>query len=356
MPVIPTNLDRTATYRSAVTLEYYAWLIGYSECAMFGVFNPDSYVDDACRDIWTLDQRNYLLRYFTEAQEELENETKRLFMPTWITGNYYDTGNERLTDLQTYRRGVYYTKWNNVLKLGKKVETVLGENVIVDYTVDPAVIGVTIDPTKTYDINFIKVLYGGTKLEVNPSNIIYAGDKMVISIPRCRIVAYDRRDNPSSGLQYTDITNFAETVDVIYYETVNEDSLVIARSNCTCELSEETECLEFVTRGLNTVRAVEACFTPCLCEQREIYAGLHYLAGEIKPTVQQMDMIIRLAHSKMPDEPCGCDISQRLWKRDRNIPELLTAERLQCPFGINDGAWIAYKWAQSMKKLRIGHA
>lgn len=308
------NLD----FKSAVTLEQYSWLIGYDECAIHGVYNPDTFVDDACRAIWTQRQRNYIQRYFQEAQEELENETRRLFSPTWITGNLADTGNSRLTDIQTCKVS-YHTKWNNLIAMGRKTlhEIALGE--VIDYTTgDPILIGpIAIDTSIVQDVDFVKVMYPGTTVEINPSKVYIAGTDMYIEIPRCRLVDYDLRDNPVAGLVYSDDSNFQSEVDIVYYYTVDLNSIV--------EFGDGT-------------------------------AGLYYLAGEVIPTTQQIDMIIRLAHSKMPDEPCGCEVAQAFWKRDRNIPEILTAERLQCPFGINDGAWIAWQWAKSMKKLKIGHA
>jgi hypothetical protein len=89
-----------------------------------------------------------------------------------------------------------------------------------------------------------------------------------------------------------------------------------------------------------------------LCNCRPQLVRLNYLAGADVLTRQAEDAIIRLAHSKMPQEPCGCDVVKRLWGRDRNVPEVLTAERLNCPYGLNDGAWIAFQFAQSMKVYR----
>lgn len=355
--IIPTTINEQGTYRSAVTLELYARAVQYSECAIYGVDKVDDRdKDNQCRDIWTLEQRNYILRYLTEAQVELENETKRLYSPTWITGSIYDTGNDRLTDIQTYQN-VFYTKWNNVVALGRKVSTTLEAGAAVDYLTSPdyGIITVAVDPTATFDVNFIRVYYPNTEIEINPSSITYAAGTMTIVVPRCRVVEFDLRDNPAYGLLYTDDTNFQATVDVVYLTTVNSDSIVKSISKCTCTPGESTGCLQFLTRGVNVVEEVSPCLDTCLCGNREISAGLYYLAGEIVPTQQEIDMIIRLAHSKMPTEPCGCEIAQRLWQRDRNIPEFPSQERLDCPFGINDGAWIAWKWAQTLNKPRFGY-
>lgn len=301
-------------YVSAVTLEQYATLTGYSECAMYGVYNPDTFVQDECRSIWTLEQRNYIQRYFQEAQIELENETNRLFSPTWITGNISDTGNDRLTDFQTCKNS-YYTKWNRLIAMGRKQVINLQLSATVDHTVDPAKISIAVNPSVIKDINFVKVYYPNTEIEINPSNVFVIGSTLYIEIPRCRLVEFSLRNNDGSGLLYADITNFQTNVDVVYLTTQDVNSVM-----------------------------------PC-----DYGVGLWYLAGEIVPTVQQTDMIIRLAHSKAPEMPCGCPIGQSAWVRDRNIPDILTQERLQCKFGLNDGAWIAWQWCQSMKILRIGH-
>lgn len=316
--IVPSTIDEQITYRSAVSLEHYARAIEYSECQMYGVYNPaeQTGVGDACRDIWTLDQRNYILRYLTEAQVELEDETRRLFSPTWITGNLYDTGNHRLLDVQTYKPAVY-TKWNNVIAQGRKVVYELALSETVDHTSDPALIGpITIDANIVQQLDYVKIFYPGTELEINPSKMYLNGLDLYIEVPRCRMVEYSLRNNPSSGVLYTDVLNFQQEVDIVYWATEDLNSSVML-DNCTL--------------------------------------AMWYLAGEINLTQQQIDMIIRLAHSKMPDEPCGCERAQALWKRDRNIPDILTAERLNNPFGINDGAHIAWRWSQSMKKFQFGY-
>lgn len=310
------NTEQTVTYKSIVSLEQYGALVGYSECAMFGVFSPESRTYDECRDVWTLPQRNYVARYFAEAQQEIEDYIERLLMPTWISGNLYETGNTRLTDVQNCKRA-YSTKWQNLIAMGRQFVVTLELDATIDHTNDPAIIGpISYDPTIVTDFNFVKIYYPDTNIEINPMLIYNIGTNLYIEVPRCRLLRYDLRNNPTNGYNYTVIENFQETVDVVYDAVDPTDSIV-----------------DF---GDGTV-------------------GLWYLAGEIKPTIQQVEMVMRLAHSKMPDEPCGCEISQRLWKRDRNVPEIMTAERLQCPFGLSDGAWIAYKWAQAIKGLKLGH-
>jgi hypothetical protein len=91
----------------------------------------------------------------------------------------------------------------------------------------------------------------------------------------------------------------------------------------------------------------------CLCSRPE-RVRLNYKAGVTSLSYQAEDAILRLAHAKMPEEPCGCDVVQRLWKRDREVPKIVTSERLNNPFGLNDGAWIAWRFAMDLRKVRVG--
>ncbi|MHA2066141.1 MAG: hypothetical protein ACXABY_17355, partial [Candidatus Thorarchaeota archaeon] len=69
---------------------------------------------------------------------------------------------------------------------------------------------------------------------------------------------------------------------------------------------------------------------------------------------QAEDAIIRLANTKMPEDPCGCETAQRLWREDRQRPDPTTVPRLNNPFGMSNGAWAAWKYAQAMKVFRAG--
>lgn len=48
-------------------------------------------------------------------------------------------------------------------------------------------------------------------------------------------------------------------------------------------------------------------------------------------------------------------VVQEMWTRDRNTPDVLTAERLNCSFGFSDGAYIAWRFANAMR-LQMGMA
>ena len=81
-------------------------------------------------------------------------------------------------------------------------------------------------------------------------------------------------------------------------------------------------------------------------------ARLYYLSGLTALSQQMKSALVRLAHTKMPEELCGCDTYTRLWARDRHVPDVLTRERINCPFGMMDGAWEAFKIVQRLKRRK----
>ena len=89
------------------------------------------------------------------------------------------------------------------------------------------------------------------------------------------------------------------------------------------------------------------------CSHNYELVRLNYQAGLRTLDTAMKSALVRLAHARMASEPCGCDIVRRLWERDRKAPDVLSRERLNCPFGPSEGAWVAYKLAQSRKLYRM---
>lgn len=332
---------------SAVRLARYAKIIEYSECAFFGV-NADVNAQYQCREIWTKPQRDTVAKYLAEAQYEIEQETGYPLSPRWIGQGQSD----EYQDWQQIRHKVV-TRFARFIEGGIQATSTIAAGSAVSHVTDPATVGPV--ATTVTDINEIRVYHPGLDVEIDPSSITIVGGNVTIEIPRCRMVKQSVADNPDTGLDYTDLTNFEATVDI---KRVYNDSSVQATlaypSSCT-------GCIETTLAGCFYVRnkrlgildiQLNGSSNPCGCRAEII--RLNYRAGADVLTSQAVDAIIRLAHAKMPSEPCGCDIAKRLWGRDRNIPEVLTRERLNCPFGLSDGAWIAWQFAQAMKVYRAG--
>jgi hypothetical protein len=206
------------------------------------------------------------------------------------------------------------------------------------------------------DPNEVRVYHPGTDLEIHPSRVTIAGGTLTIYIPRARCVTYAKQDNPDTGWEYTDTGNFEATIDVKrkYMDTAVTAQLVSLSYDQCCPITEDTgdACthLNNADMGLVQVRISDpSClwFTPH-------WIDLYYLAGRQSLTPVEEDAIVRLANSRMPEIECGCDGVKGLWTRDKKTPEILSTERLNCPFGLSDGAWQAYRAAQTLRQVRLG--
>jgi hypothetical protein len=211
----------------------------------------------------------------------------------------------------------------------------------------------------------IRVFYPGTEQEITVKNIAFSqlasfSTEMIltITIPRARLVAYDKLDNPPEGLIWDEDANFQSTVDVhrIYTDSSVQAKLIYqGNDDCTsfCAEHEDTACEYIEDREIGEIVIRKDAFSTCdFNRRRYTHILLNYKAGLVTPPRLAESTIMRLAHSMMPTEPCGCEITQRLWRRDRTIPQILTQERIECPFGLSDGAWVAWRWALGLELVR----
>jgi hypothetical protein len=330
--------------QSVVRLARYAKIIEYSECSFFGV-NADVNAQYQCREIWTKPQRDTINKYLAEAQYEIEQETGYPLAPRWIGQGQTD----EYQDWQPYKWRIV-TRFARFIEGGIQATANISLGAAVNHATDPAVIGPV--ATTVTDANEIHVYHPGLDVEIDPSSITIAGGNVTIEIPRCRMVKESVADNPSTGLDYTDLLNFEATVDIkrIYNDSSVQATLAYPNSCTACTETTLSGCFYPRNRRLGILDIRQTSANPCGCGAQLI--KLNYRAGADVLTSQAEDAIIRLAHAKMPAEPCGCDIVKRLWGRDRNVPEVLTRERINCPWGLSDGAWIALQFAQSMKVMR----
>jgi hypothetical protein len=325
----------------------YAKLVGYSECSFFGVNANDNYYQ--CRAIWSFTERDILQRAMLEAQDELEGVIHYPLSARWFTNERHNWGNPIIA------------KWGHIIQGGVLADTMIEAGVTVDYTNDPAVITVDLGAC---DPDNVHVFLPGTDIEIEITSIVptpLSASAMPtsydITIPWCRLVAEDHLDNPEIGWEYADVQSGehwgTDTVDVRCI--ANDDTtqaVVIHKSHCSepCSDSRHNRCIYVRNEELGFV---DVGSSPCYCNHPQ-WVLLNYQAGNTELTRQEADTLIRLAHAKMATEPCGCDVTQRLWKRDRNIPDVLDAARLECPFGMSDGAWTAWKFATQFAIRRGG--
>lgn len=335
------------TPRTAIPLARYAQLINYNECAFFGVSSENN-ANFACRKLWSQDQRELVRYYLAEAQDELEQIIQYPLQPTWFADEEHSFNSNR---------GLI-TKYGKIIALGVKTEQVISDGAVVDLVTDPDICTVTISPvTVSYPLTEIHIFYPDTDVEIIPSDITWDSttSTLVISIPRCRMVKYSDLENSEEGWLYSDNSHFQGTVDVhrIYNNTAIQGKIFYKGDVCSSFCSEAYESVCGFIKNAE-IGSVELDYPSCLCSSQYTKMSISYVAGLSTLTRQAEMTLIRLAHSKMPDSPCGCDFAESLWRRDRHVPEILTKERINCPFGMSDGAWMAWKWACGMELVRAG--
>jgi hypothetical protein len=326
----------------------YAERIGYRECAYAGVNHPDN-PRYACGAVWTGAQRAMMAQAVAEAQEEIEQEVGFFLAPDWAEG-----------ERQTWSRRMF-THWAYVIEPGVLLDTVLGSGIAVVHSSDPATVTVPLGICPAEDVH---LYFTGTDTEVYPTN--YSVDSVgnaVFEVPWCRLVDPKFEDTDEAGLDYADVSTWvAHTLDArcrVTYSSV-QATLIWRGNACTppCDDIRRAGCIYVRDERMGSVEAWPASYSGgvwsrlCGCYGDPDWALLNYKSGLLALTPQIEDTVLRLAHSKMPEEPCGCDVTQRLWKRDRNVPTVLTGGRINCPFGMSDGAWIAWCWAHTKKVIR----
>lgn len=334
----------------AITMSEYTRLIGYAECAFWGIrwIGNDPY---PCRQIWSLPEREMIQNALLEAQDEIESIIHYPLSPRWFANERHDAHNPIVA------------QWGHILEAGVMANTMIQAGATVDYASDPAVITVNIGSCAPADVH-IFLPHTDIEIEIEsigptPSSTPITYD---IEIPRCRLVDQGYRDNPELGWDYSDVSTWGTpTVDVrCIANDSSTQAVTISKGFCntqTCADTRGTGCIYIRNNELGFIDVQLASYANGAWSRdytccRAKWVEINYKAGKQMLSRQEKDTIIRLAHSKMADEPCGCDVTQRLWKRDRHIPEILDTARLDCPFGLSDGAWIAWKFATTFALRR----
>jgi hypothetical protein len=337
MAIVPSS-ETQVSESSTVRLSMYAQTIQVCECSFWGLRNSQCPDKQGCRDVWVKSQRDEIAYYLAEAQEEIEDQVGYFIGKKWTTGERWK-----------YSTPVV-ARWGHIVAGGIRAEENIELSSVVDYSgIDPAIVGPI--ATSVMDINEVKIFHVGTNIEIDPSEIDISGGFVTITIPRCRLVDPSVADNPESGLNYDNVGNFASNIDVkrVYNDTSTQATLIRKKCRNSCDDEITSACIYVRHETISSVHVPSGDMCNCYPD----FVELNYLSG-IDLTKQAKEAIIRLAHSKMPRNPCDCNQTDEFWKRDRNIPEILDRERLNCPFGISDGAWIAWKWTQSMRLVRGG--
>jgi len=340
MPIVPEQ-NLQVPESSVVSLAAYARHIQACECNFFGVVNgPKCTYTRGCTSIWTMNQRNWVQYYLAEAQYEIEQVI------------HYNVGQRWTVDEEQPYTIPMLTNWGYLVSGGVETTADIELASVVDHTADPAVIGPIL--TTVTDTTTIHVFHPGSDIEIVPSKVTISGGSVTIEIPRCRMVKPSLADNDKAGIGYSTIANFSATVDVKHIYNVDSTPATLVYKQCqtatSCTDEETTACIYVRNAKIGSIQVRSNC---SMCGG--LYkAKLNYFSGRLYMNSsgnltrwgrQAQDMIIRLAHAKMPHEPCACDAASEMWKRDREViidgfgrPRRGSAS----PFGPEEGAWAAY--------------
>lgn len=350
-PVTTSPTLVMGTSSSCLTLSRYARLIDYDEHRFFGVQRED-WLEYQCREYWTRAMRQTAARYLAVAQSMIETELKYSLCPAWVE-----------SEEQPYSAPLI-VKQKQVIAAGVRATETIEAGSVVDHSSDPAVIGPMV--TSVTSTAEIVVYYPGTTEAIEPQQISISSGLLTIYIPRCRLVNIAQQGEP---IAYDVLANFTDTVDVVrvYNDPSTQAELVwdhqcgLACATNGCSEYTQTACMYIRDGEVGSVQVQPATYADGVWTEASVaYRGrpykvrLNYRAGLSSLTPQLEDAIVRLAHTLMPKEPCGCDVVQRLWQRDRNVPLVLDRERINCPFGMMDGAWIAWRMCQVKRHVGMG--
>jgi len=320
----------------AVSLARYAAIVGYRETAFWGINHPDNALF-ACREIWSQAERQMVREALDQAQDMLEQELRYPLSPTHVTDERRAFERHTLTELC------------HLVEVGSLTLTLLG-SAAVDATSDPASVG-PID-AQGHDADHLYLCHTNTETRITPTATAFdSTDHATFTVPFERLIAPAYANNPETGWYYSDYATWMAThVDVWGWAIDATGAARFWQRVCDCDQpcdeEEKDGCVRILTPHIG---ALYIHPDHCTWPDRMQLAYLAYRAASGSEAA-----IVRLAHSLMPEEPCGCQVTQRLWARDRKQSEVLTRERLNCPFGTSEGAWFAWRWAQANRVIRGG--
>lgn len=357
-------MARAINAQPYLTLDRYRQIMNLPMCLFNGVENPNE-SHTHCDHCWSQWEREMVAQGLYDAEEMLA--THLMFK---LGYHFEEDLDHRWTDPVLLR-------WGHVVGGGIQGLTDITAAVIAsDFTVDPALITI---PQASFSggAGEILVTETATGLEIVPDSITATGANYIIAIHQCKLIEWDNLEDQTqetcidydalfpaaTWLKMADLTIYREYLDTstqAHVEFGPSCSCYCGGSACAGEIydacvyvvDEEISKVRVQLGDYNAATASWSCGSAALCG---CYQGdkvaVHYQAGTLSvPNWEQA--VIRLAHTYMLVEPCGCALFDVALKRDRRLPSVLTAEQLNNPLGDMNGAWYAWQWVNNHKQGR----
>jgi len=304
-----------------------------------------------CEHIWTQWQRDDLAIALSDAEESLAGEI-----------GYY-LGERYIIDYDRVWSDPLQLRYGEVVGAGIRARTEVTPSAS-DFTTDPATITVP-SASFTNGTSEVVVIEDETGLEIEPYQIETVGANYVIYLSQYNLIEWSDLEDQTESIDYdatfpaatwlklADLTVYRE------YRDTDTQATITYGPSCSCwcadgacDGTDYTGCVFVTNRRIGLVRVNRATLSSGTwsCDNSAIcgcYEGdkvtVYYLAGTEDVPGWEL-AVMQLAHARMGEQPCGCALQERQWRRDREIPSILTAEQLLCPFGSELGAWAAWRW------------
>lgn len=347
-------------------LDRYAKLMGLDPIH-FSNLDNNTYPDN-CKDFWNQTAHDEVAAAIAEAEEMMRRALGYDVAPVWRQ--------DRIDFNFTARAGHPWwyvaakTPYGHVQEFGTRVKTLISANAAV---VLAANVGTVTVATTVTDTDEIRIYYrvadgaltaGDDRYEIRPTIVTIAGGTATIRAPQCQFAELTVLDavDPSD---YTVAGNFVAAVDV--YRVYNDPSLPLSflwDGDCynvpyPDSSAAQDGAARLIDPALGRFEPRPATWnaTTLAHSWAEPLRGGYppeliiadYHAGYPRDGYGNMDIeleraTLRLANTLLPQPPCNyCDMAMIKWNNDRTLPDPLTEESANNPFGPTNGGLYALR-------------
>ena len=367
-------MARAINAQPYLSLDRYRSLAAIPICLFNGVEDEDE-ARFGCDHCWSQWEREMVAMALRDAEDALAQR-----LGYYLGSRFVKDTNQNWVDPMRLN-------WGHIIGAGIEGLTDVSADVSAsDFTISPASITI---PTASFPggEDEIYIIETSSGLQIYPDDVDTVGANYVITVDQCKLIEWDNLENQTTAtcitydallpaatwLKLADLTIYRQYLDTSDQATVTFPPSCSCYCNGTaCEGSDYSACAFVIDEQISKVRVSLAdydtdteswsCSYAALCScislrcssgicRVEHTATVNYRAGTTS-TPGWEQAVMRLAHTYMVLEPCGCALFDMMLNRDRRIPSILTTERINCPLGEMDGAWYAWNWLKTGSHTR----
>lgn len=337
----------------AVTLDRYQEILNIPQASFNGLNNPNDVRRYECPNVWDQSRRESLALALQQAREMRERE-----LGYHLRQRYISNEEHTYTD-----GGIFALNMKHLISIGVETLVDVEDGVTLTHGTETSPndpVSITVAAPSGVSGGEYQIYYPGEDVRIFPSKITLSGSNAIIQIPRSRLVKPELNVDTDNHPYYYENDNFLETVDVrySYASPVNAVTFVWNNYDClpNCDQTTQQGCAiiqgsranrlsrvqvrpGLYTSGVFAAKRFTKCYNPDSVR-------ISYYSGKQSSASDEL-MTIRLAHTLMPNSPCGCETLDNMWRRDTEREDALVT-----PYGYSRGATAV--WLHDMRG-RIGH-